>query len=88
MAEYYWHISERKERAYLCARPPGEFAPPDSPEQFAWHAWIGFVDNQGRVGLQCAQWPNWMTVAHLGRMPARARLDAAKTILLSLKEST
>jgi hypothetical protein len=84
---YYWHISERKQRAYLCTTPPGSFPAPDAPEQFAWQEWVGYVDTRGIVALRTGTWPSSTKVAYLGRMSQQARLDAAKTILLSLKQS-
>jgi hypothetical protein len=84
---YYWHISERKQRAYLCTTPPGSFPAPDDPDRFAWQAWVGYVDKRGIVALRIGVWPSSTKVAFLGRMSQQARLDAAKTILLSLKQS-
>jgi hypothetical protein len=86
MTEYYWHISDVKNRAYLCSHKPGSMAPPDSPEQFAWEEWIGFVDSAGVVGMRCGGWPQWKEVARLKLRTKRKMLDAAKVILLSLKD--
>lgn len=86
MTAYHWHVSATKQRAYLCDHAPGTMAPPDSPEQFAWSEWIGFVDDAGVVGMRHGAWPAWKTVARLDLRTAQERLDAAKTILLILKK--
>lgn len=88
MTEYYWHISAEKNRAYLCTHKPGTMPPPDSPDQFAWSEWIGFVDSTGVVGMRQGNWPQWREVARLDVRTAKDRRAAAKLILLSLKEST
>ena len=88
MAEYYWHISAETNRAYLCPHKPGTMAPPDSPEQFAWSDWLGFVDSAGVVGMRHGDWPQWKEVARLKLRTKRKTRDAAKTILLSLKENS
>lgn len=86
MAEYYWHISAAKNRAYLCTHKPGALPPPDSPDQFAWSEWVGFVDSAGVVGMRYNRWPEWKEVARLKLRTKREMRDAAKLILLSLKE--
>jgi hypothetical protein len=87
MAEYYWHISETKERAYLCPYPPGTMAPPDNPEQMAWGEWVGYVNSNGIVAMRHGPWPSWREVARLKLRTQSERLDAAKLILLSLKQT-
>ena len=84
MSEYYWH--PEKGRTYLCDYPPNQRLLPTNADGVMWEEWIGFVDTTGHVCLRSGPWPGWTLVTQLGG-PPETWFDAAKLILLSLKQT-
>lgn len=85
MTEYHWHTV--KDRIYLCDKPEPIFR--DKYEALPlWEDWFGFYrPDTYAVCVRDGPWPNHTYVTTLDpHMPLAEALDAAKLILLSLKQ--